>query len=184
MLNRYGIELKHYLTFLNSLQIPIIQYRNKIYNPKEIQNDLILIKSEFRGALIVNDYLEFIDLADGLHLGQDDLTQLHINHKIAINILRDIVKKKFLGLSTHNLKEIKNANVLNINYIGLGAYRDTDTKENVCISGVKLLDIAKKSKHKVALIGGVRLKDDFTDFPQINYKVIGSDLMKHFLSNL
>jgi len=64
----------------------------------------------------------------------------------------------------------------------LGAYRQTSTKSNVEVSGENLLKIAKKSKHKVALIGGVKLSDNFSKFPQISYKVIGSDLMKSFFS--
>jgi len=33
------------------------------------------------------------------------------------------------GVSTHNLDEIVQANALNIDYIGLGAYRPTNTKK-------------------------------------------------------
>ncbi len=92
--------------------------------------------------------------------------------------------QKIIGLSTHNIKEIKKANPLDIDYIGLGAYRNTNTKESVTVSGEKLLKIAKKSKHPVAIIGGVKLEDNFKNSPQIEYKVIGSNLMEHFLSNL
>ena len=89
---------------------------------------------------------------------------------------------KLLGLSTHNLEEVLEANSFKeLSYIGLGAYRNTETKSDVTVQGKELLTIAKESKHKVAIIGGVHLEDSFQNTPTITYKVIGSDLMKVFL---
>ncbi len=133
--------------------------------------------------MIINDYIELIDLADGLHLGQEDLLNINKYQDIAIKIIRDKIKDKILGISTHNLDEILKSNTLNIDYIGLGAYRDTSTKKDAKTSGKKLLDIAKNSTHKVALIGGVRLEDNFDSYPQIYYKVIGSNLTDKFLKS-
>ena len=131
--------------------------------------------------MIVNDYIDLINYADGLHLGQEDLEAINSNFKEAINLLRKRVgAAKILGLSTHNLKEIEKANSLDIDYIGLGAYRATDTKDGVTVTGSKLLDIAKHSNKKVAIIGGVTLNDTFNNSPQIYYRVIGSDLMKNY----
>jgi len=69
---------------------------------------------------------------------------------------------------------VEEANFLNINYIGLGAYRKTDTKSEAKVLGEELLEIAKLSKHKVAIIGGVKLDDKFGD--EISYIVVGSGL--------
>ena len=63
---------------------------------------------------------------------------------------------------------------MNIDYIGLGAYRSTSTKENVSVGGEALLEIAKLSTHPVGIIGGVRIDDIFGD--EISYRVIGSGL--------
>jgi len=63
---------------------------------------------------------------------------------------------------------------LDIDYIGLGAYRATDTKLEAKVLGDEILEIAKLSKHPVAIIGGVKIDDDFGD--NITYKVIGSGL--------
>ena len=120
-------------------------------------------------------------MADGLHMGQEDLTALNSNFNAAVKLLREKIGNKILGLSTHNLEEIEVANSLNLDYIGLGAYRATSTKDNVQISGASLLEIAKKSAHKVALIGGVTVYDNFNNYPQIYYRVIGSNLMQNFL---
>ena len=177
LIDKYSINLKDFCNFLNDLNIPIAQYRNKNYNKTQIVNDLNIIKSHFKGTLIINDYIDFISLADGLHIGQEDLIKYG-----SINKIRDIIKNKILGLSTHNLEEIKRANSFNLDYIGLGAYRETSTKDVSNIKGKELLEIAKSSVHKVALIGGITLEDDFSNYPQIYYKVIGSNLFKKYLS--
>ena len=116
-------------------------------------------------------------------MGQEDLSAVDSNFKIAVDLVREKIGNKILGLSTHNLEEIEIANSLDLNYIGLGAYRATITKESVQIKGSSLLEIAKESKHKVALIGGVTLNDDFSNYSQIYYKVIGNNLMQSFTLN-
>jgi thiamine-phosphate pyrophosphorylase len=165
------------------LQVPIAQYRNKL-KTSDILDDLKTIKRYFNGKLIINDYIELIEFADGLHVGQEDLTAISSDFNIAIKSIRESIgNKRLLGLSTHNLSEIEVANSLDLDYIGLGAYRDTNTKDIKAIGGNKLLDIALKSTHKVALIGGVKLSDEFDIYPQIYYKVIGSDLLKSYIEN-
>ena len=72
------------------------------------------------------------------------------------------------------MDEILAANELDVDYIGLGAYRVTGTKAEAQVYGDTLLHIAKYSKHPVALIGGVRMDDVFDE--SITYKVIGSGL--------
>ena len=80
-----------------------------------------------------------------------------------------------MGISTHNEKEVLIANELDLNYIGLGAYRNTKTKEDISVVlGDSIEDIAAKSKHLVAAIGGVQLDDEFIN---ITYHVIGSGLV-------
>ncbi len=181
-LNRFGIELAAYANFLNEQNIPIAQYRNKEENYQTIKNDLILLQEIYQGLLIVNDHIDFIEFADGLHLGQEDLLKFESNKAVAVKNIKEKIGEKLLGLSTHNLKEIQEANSFKeLEYIGLGAFRDTQTKNNVTIGGKALIEIAKKSQHKVALIGGVCLADSFDNVPQIAYKVIGSDLMRCFL---
>jgi len=181
-LQKQNINLQEYIQFLNSLDIPIAQYRNK-EKLGNLKDDLKLIKSNFNGKVIVNDYIDFIDFADGLHIGQEDLQKINSNPLLAIAKIREKIGSKILGLSTHNIAEIKEANSLEIDYIGLGAYRSTNTKEVNSIGGKELLEIAKISKHKVALIGGVMLKDNFENNPQITYKVIGSNLVNKFLQS-
>jgi len=67
-------------------------------------------------------------LVDGVHLGQEDLKSIDVNPYNAVSKVRDKIKDKVLGLSTHNLREIQIANSLKVDYIGLGSYRTTETK--------------------------------------------------------
>ena len=95
---------------------------------------------------------------------------------MAVAKVREIIGRKQLGLSTHNLEEIEEANTLDLDYIGLGAYRSTQTKSEANVGGKALLEVAKSSKHPVGMIGGVRIEDAFE--APIVYKVIGSGLYK------
>lgn len=181
LLEKFGILLKEYCSYLNRLQIPIAQYRNKEGSAAVIAQDLKLIKSIYTGQLIVNDYIEFIELADGVHIGQDDLKKFHSNSAVAVKMVREKVGSKIVGLSTHDKDEVQQANGFKeLDYIGLGSYRNTTTKSGVRVGGQKLLEIAAKSLHKVALIGGITMDDNFSSYSQISYRVIGSHLMQSF----
>ncbi len=169
-----GLSLQQLAEKIESLHIPIAQYRHKSGSLQEKQQDLQLIKKYFRGTLIVNDSIELIEFCDGLHVGQEDIRAFNDNLETAVSIIRATIGKKLLGLSTHNLLEITEANDLDLDYIGLGAYRGTSTKAEAKVLGEEALVLAKSSKHPVGLIGGVKLSDQFEK--QITYRVIGSDL--------
>lgn len=126
------------------------------------------------GTLIINDTVELIAYVDGLHIGQEDIRNYSSNLNDAVANIRKKIGKKILGLSTHNKKEILESNYLDIDYIGLGAYRATKTKSEANVGGSELIDIASYSTHPVGIIGGVTLLDTFED--PIHYKVIGSGL--------
>ena len=120
------------------------------------------------------DAIELIEYADGLHLGQEDIRLYSQDLQEAVKLVRQKIGNKVLGLSTHNKEEILEANTLNLDYIGLGAYRATNTKSEAHVGGKALLEAAKYSKHPVGIIGGVRMDDKFEK--PILYKVIGSGL--------
>jgi len=173
-----------YAHFLNNQNILIAQYRNK-KRGSTVKEDLKLLKRHYKGTLIINDYIDLIEFADGLHLGQEDLLKFNVDKKRALKEIKEKIGSKPIGLSTHNVKEVEEANTFaELDYIGLGAYRQSFTKNDTTIGGKELLKVAQKSKHKVAIIGGVRLDDDFHATPAIHYKVIGSNLMQAFLKHL
>ena len=89
--------------------------------------------------------------------------------------MRKKYPNRIFGISTHNELEILEANKLDIDYIGLGAYRDTSTKKDISgILGDKISYLAKISKHPVGAIGGVKVDDDIE---HITYNVVGSGLL-------
>ncbi len=118
-------------------------------------------------------------MVDGLHLGQEDLLKLSNKFKFdsinTIKFLRKRYPNKIFGLSTHNELEILESNKYNIDYIGLGAYRQTSTKDVPNILGSNISYLAQISIHPVGAIGGVKISDSIDN---ITYNVIGSDLLK------
>jgi thiamine-phosphate pyrophosphorylase len=172
-----GLSIVELSQKIQALNIPIAQYRNKVGSIEEKRQDLLDIRRFYRGQLIINDTIELIEYANGLHVGQEDLRLYADDLTTAIALIRNKIGSKLLGLSTHNKKEILEANELNLDYIGLGAYRGTQTKAEAKILGSEALVLAKESKHLVGLIGGVKLSDSFPS--QIKYRVIGSDLYEN-----
>jgi len=164
-------HLQHLKTFKN---IPILQYRNKNASLEEKKSDLFTIRKYYKGILIINDSIELIEYADGLHIGQEDIRKYNDDLNQSVKMIRQKIGKKILGLSTHDKEEILEANTLDLDYIGLGAYRATNTKSEANVGGKALIDAASHSKHPVGMIGGVCLDDTFE--PPIIYKVIGSGL--------
>ena len=176
MLDKKSISLSEFLRIAKENSAEIVQYRNKNAPLDIIKKNLIAIRKEFDGFLIINDAYELIEYCDGVHLGQEDLKSIDTNIKKAIKIIRGVIEEdKILGISTHNEAEVLIANDLDINYIGLGAYRNTDTKKDISVVlGDTIEEIAAKSTHPVAAIGGVKQSDNFQN---ITYHVIGSGLV-------
>jgi thiamine-phosphate pyrophosphorylase len=180
LLEKYNFSLKKYIGHISKYDIIYIQYRDKINSLQIQKQNLIFLKQNTNTPIIINDKLELLSFADGLHLGQEDtknlIDKLKLkNKKNLINFLRKNYKKKIFGLSTHNELEILEANNLNLDYIGLGSFRDTTTKDISNILGDKISYLAKISKHKVGAIGGVKINDDI---PNIDFNVVGSDIFK------
>jgi len=176
LLERYELPLSQVTDFLEKAQIPIAQYRDKHSSDETVAEALETLRRDYSGTLIVNDRIDLVHLADGLHLGQEDLAAVAPDPAEAVHRVRERIGEKILGLSTHNLAEIETANTLDLDYIGLGAYRTTTTKSDAQVQGEALLQIARHSRHPVALIGGVRWEDSFGD--SIAYKVLGSALFE------
>jgi len=176
MLEKFKISLEDYIKIAKENDAEIIQYRAKNRDLAFIKSQLIKIRKLYDGFLVVNDAYELIEFCDGVHVGQEDLRKIDIDVKKAVAVLRSVIKKdKILGVSTHNEKEILELNDCDLNYIGLGAYRSTSTKTDITsVLGDKVDELALKSKHYVAVIGGVRKTDKFKN---VTYNVMGSGLL-------
>jgi len=137
----------------------VVQYRAKKKTSKEMYEEANLVREitkKYNVPFIVNDRLDLALAvkADGVHVGQDDLP---------VKIIREIVGNKFIvGLSTHNLEQVKKANEENLaDYIGFGPVFPTTTKENPDpVTGTKALcEAVKVSKIPVVAIGGINEKN-------------------------
>ncbi len=179
LLQKFDVTLEKYLEIIEKHDIVYIQYRDKI-NPQNIQKEnLQFLKTNTNIPVIINDSLELLEFADGFHMGQEDFDSLISKYKLSKENTLKLVRKKYpnkvIGLSTHNELEILEANRLDLDYIGLGAYRTTNTKDVKNKLGDKISYLAKLSKHPVGAIGGVKVDDEIEN---ISYYVIGSDLLK------
>ncbi|HJE03920.1 MAG TPA: thiamine phosphate synthase [Aliarcobacter thereius] len=173
-LQKRDITLKDFVKKVQNSNAKIVQYRDKISDENMIINNLKYLKENLNIPIIINDRLELIDFADGLHLGQEDIHKIHKDKKIAIKLLRTKIRNKLLGISTHNEIEILEANSLDIDMIGLGAYKNTSTKDISNILGEKLSYLAKISKHPVCAIGGVKIDDKIEN---ARFNCVGSDFL-------
>jgi thiamine-phosphate pyrophosphorylase len=179
LLEKSNLSILQYLKIISQYNIIYIQYRDKINSIDIQKQNLQILKNNTNIPIIINDKLELLNIADGLHLGQEDIEHLIVNLKLknkefAIKFLKKKYPTKIIGLSTHNEVEILEANNLDLDYIGLGAYRDTTTKDIKQILGDKISYLAKISKHPVGAIGGVKIDDKINN---ISYHVIGSGLI-------
>jgi thiamine-phosphate pyrophosphorylase len=172
---KYNISIKDFCKTAKGLKAKFLQYRDKNSSLKEKEKRIKEIRKYWKKTLIVNDSIELLPFVDGIHIGQEDLNALCKKFNLSKKevILRLKQNKKIVGLSTHNKEEILEANKLSLDYIGLGAYRKTSTKETNNILGEKIIELIKYSFHPVAVIGGVKIYDKI---PAI--KVIGSDICK------
>ncbi|MBI3873517.1 MAG: thiamine phosphate synthase [Arcobacter sp.] len=185
-LTKRGISLFDFLEIIKKLStkydIKYIQYRDKISDLETQKNNLSLLKSNTNIPIIINDRIELLEFADGIHFGQEDLEKLKNetfkikDETLLFRFLRKKYPHKIFGLSTHNELEILRANNLPLDYIGLGAYRNTNTKEVSTILGEKISYLAKISKHPVGAIGGVLICDDIQN---ISYNVVSGDLYEN-----
>lgn len=172
-LQKKNISLKSFIKLIKKYDVKVLQYRDKINsNNIQIQN-LKLLKENLNIPIIINDKIDLIEYADGLHLGQEDFEKIHKDKQLAVKLIRKKISNKLLGLSTHNEIEILEANELDIDMIGLGAYRGTQTKDVDNILGDRISYLAKISKHPVCAIGGVNCDEKIEN---VSFNVVGSGL--------
>lgn len=176
LIDSLDITLDAFAAICRHHDVALIQYRNKTGTEAEVAEQLQRLRILWDGVLIVNDRWSLHHLCDGVHLGQEDLQVLGGTALSAASALRERLGDAcIIGLSTHNEKEITEANALPIDYIGLGAYRSSGTKEDAAVLGEALDRLASASRHPVAAIGGITFEDRFE---HARMRVMGSALAK------
>ena len=142
------------ITHLLEHGVNVIQYRNKMASPKQQYEQawqLRKLTKRFNVPLIINDNLDLaIDvLADGLHLGRQD---------IAITVARRQLRStQWLGVSCYNnLDYAQQAITAGANYLAFGAVFPSITKPQAVRAPLSLLSEAKQSfQVPIVAIGGI-----------------------------
>ena len=111
--------------------------------------------------LIVNDDLEAAlarpMLVGGLHLGQDDLYRLGAPPTWAAAIAELRARGLIVGLSTHDLAQVRATEQLPVDYIGFGPVLATRSKllPEPCVGFDGLAAACTRAPHPVVAIGGL-----------------------------
>jgi thiamine-phosphate pyrophosphorylase len=109
-----------------------------------------------KATLIVNDRVDLCLAAeaDGVHLGQDDLSPTAARR--IFNQVKD-GKTRVIGFSTHNLSQVREADTFPVDYIAIGPVFATGSKMNpgpvVGLEGVR--QVRQVTGKPLVAIGGI-----------------------------
>ena len=141
---------------LSDAGVRLFQYRNKRGSSRELLQASSALAEELsqRGALFfVNDRpdVAFLSGATGVHMGQKDLPAAESRAVLG--------QGKLLGISTHNLEQVRAAAETDADYVALGPIFDTDSKANPDpVVGTAMIREARKLARKpIVAIGGITL---------------------------
>lgn len=101
----------------------------------------------YQVPFVINDDVELaIKLnADGIHVGQNDLT---------LTAFRKRVKGKIIGVSVHNLEEMEQAIVNGADYVGIGPIYPTQSKKDAePPAGIAFLRTVRKQFDAFPIVG-------------------------------
>ncbi len=132
--------------------VTLLQYRNKEGDTRQMLAHTREIQRVLQGKvkLIMNDRADICVAMgfDGVHLGQDDLPA---------DGARLVVGERIVGVSTHNVQQVKEADASPADYIAIGPVFPTTGKKNpdalVGLEGVRKARAA--TKKPLVAIGGI-----------------------------
>jgi thiamine-phosphate pyrophosphorylase len=137
--------------------VKLIQLRDKRSSAAEIlahARALTAALSSTEARLIVNDRADIAAMCDsgGVHVGQEDLPVEHAR--------RICGPPRRVGVSTHNLQQLREADRTSADYIAIGPIFSTSTKENPDpVVGLDFIRAAREITRKpLVAIGGITLK--------------------------
>ena len=148
--SRFYLDLDRVLSFKN---VGFFQLRLKNMNANKllkIASKIKKITSKHKVKLIINDNFVLASKikADGCHMGQLDGS---------FKIARSKLKKKILGITCHNSKNLaKNAVKFKADYIAFGSFFKSRLKPNAKKANLSILRWSKKNiKKPIVVIGGI-----------------------------
>ncbi len=137
--------------------VALFQYRNKQASSRqlfEISRGLVALLRPRGVRLVVNDRPDVAAVAgaDGVHVGQEDLD---VEHARAL-----CGPSRWIGVSTHTLEQVRQANETSADYIAAGPVFPTTTKERPDpVVGLDFLRHARTLTPKpLVAIGGITLE--------------------------
>jgi thiamine-phosphate pyrophosphorylase len=133
--------------------VTLIQYRNKSGDARQMLDDARELKPRLGNSvkLIMNDRPDLALVAgfDGVHVGQDDLSP-----EGARRVIGD---RLWLGVSTHNPEQVREADKTSADYIAVGPVFATASKANpdpiIGLEGI--LRARELTRKPLVAIGGI-----------------------------
>lgn len=141
----------------------LVQLRLKDLSEKKIlkiAEEAREVTSHFQTRLIINDHYKIAKAikADGVHLGKTDTCPTIARKELA--------SWQIIGGTANTLDDCKTLIEKQVDYIGLGPFRFTNTKENLSpvlgLNGYSLILEELKTETPIIAIGGIT-ENDITD---------------------
>jgi thiamine-phosphate pyrophosphorylase len=137
----------------------LLQYRNKTGNARVMLDQARSLRRQSRARapapqglkLIMNDRADLCIVAefDGVHVGQDDVTPESVRNIIGAD--------RWLGVSTHNPEQLREADRTSADYLAIGPVFSTTSKERpdpvVGLEGVRRA--RQLTRKPLVAIGGI-----------------------------
>lgn len=140
-----------------------IQLRMKEATADELREAVKILKPacvEKEAILVIDDHVELVaELdVDGVHLGKNDMPPAEARRLLG--------EKYIIGATANTIEDIRALAVQDVDYIGLGPYRFTETKRNLSpvlgVEGYRRIMEACRAEgieHPVVAIGGITIDD-------------------------
>jgi thiamine-phosphate pyrophosphorylase len=146
-------DLLAYADELAAAGCTLLQYRNKSGNARALLEQARELRTRLSKSvrLIMNDRADLCLAADfdGSHVGQDDLS--------AESVRRIIGPDRWLGVSTHNPEQLRDADLTPADYLAIGPVFATASKQNpdpvVGLEGVQR--VRQLTRKPLVAIGGI-----------------------------
>ncbi|MCL5287398.1 MAG: thiamine phosphate synthase [Acidobacteria bacterium] len=143
---------------LASAGVGVIQYRDKQISARNLlslSRELVSICARHRARFVVNDRPDVAALAGtgGVHVGQEDLSVADARAVVG----RDC----WVGISTHNEAQLKEADATSADYIAVGPVFATSTKQQASpVVGLEFVRRARSITRKpLVAIGGITVEN-------------------------
>lgn len=143
-----------------------VQIRMKEASDEDIRNIFFEIRDrakETMTTIIIDDRVELArslaaDGVAGVHIGRDDMPPSEAREKLGPDAI--------IGVTAHSFDEVKVFKGLDVDYIGVGPYAPTDTKEKLApilgLEGIaEIVALARDfgMEFPIVAVGGIRIED-------------------------